>query len=104
MAALGLFSRSIGAALTGVGLWGMTLMSSVLMLRDGSLLARARPLDRWETRSLTWLLVGSAVAGVGVFVDAVLAAHSQPATSVVAAALSVAVIGGAIAVVAMLRR
>lgn len=103
IAALGLFSRSIALPLTALGMWAMSLMTAVLMMRDGGLLARARPLDRWETRSLIWLLGASVLAGVGVFVDAAVAANNSPAVSVVVAALIVPIVGGVIAVIAMLR-
>lgn len=102
-AALGLFTRSIGPALTMIGLGSMGLMSAVLMMRDGSLLARARPLDRWEAGSLGWFLVGSALAGVAVLVDAAIATHNRPALAVIVSALAVPVAGGAVATIAMLR-
>jgi hypothetical protein len=100
--ALGLFSRSIGPALTAVGLGAMSLALVALMMGDGKLLARARPLGRWEVLSLRWLLTGSALLGIAIIV-VVAATHRRPATTLIAAALAAAVSSGTVAAIAMLR-
>jgi hypothetical protein len=100
--ALGFFARSIAPALTAVGFGGVALALAVVMMGDGRLLARARPLDRWEVLSLRWLLGVSAVLGLAILVD-VPASHHHPASALLAAGLAVAVGCGAVAAIAMLR-
>ena len=101
-AAIGLFARNIGPALTTIGLGAVGFGLAVLMMGDGQLLPRARPLDRWEVLTLRWLLAGSAVLGLAILIDAV-ATHHHPATALLAVALAVAVGCGAVAAMATLR-
>ena len=99
--AVGLLARSIPVALLGSGIASLSLAATVLATPTGPDWPSQRPLPRWESLSVLWLMAVAALAGVLLLLVGMADHHGSWVIGLIG--LAAAVGAGAVAIRAYLR-